>query len=51
MWHSTMDPAGAAATVLRTSSGVKVAPPSPLTEKVTRETFMAVTICAATSSE
>ena len=32
-------PGGAAATVLRTSSGVKVAPPSPLTEKVTRRSI------------
>lgn len=36
MWQSTMEPPGAAVTVLRTCPGVKVAPASPLTEKLTR---------------
>jgi hypothetical protein len=44
MWQSTSEPPGAAATVLRTCSGVKVAPPSPLTEKVTSRSPMAATI-------
>jgi hypothetical protein len=36
--------------VVKTSLGVKVAPPSPLTEKVTSRTPIAATIRAATSS-